>query len=266
MLNILHNQNGIFVAQSRANFSHNLQNAPYGGFNLGLHTGDEPMGVLQNRSQLLSLINQATNNQIKSLHWLTQIHSNLITTPRSPTLTPTNADVWISDEIGKGLVIVTADCVPIVLVSDGNAQNGAIACIHAGWQGLANGAIEKTVQALPKDTYCAYVGSCIGGQNYEIDKTLGERIVNDCLELVKVSKDKLYNAILRPNDKADKCYLDVLALTLLQLAKHDIVPFNTNVLCSYDGTKKGEQYSHRFATHQNWQNTGRMAMIVAKLR
>lgn len=266
MLNILYNQNGIFVAQSRADFSDKLANAPYGGFNLGLHTGDEPTGVLHNRSRLLSLVRQATANQVQSLHWLSQIHSDLVAQPNPPSLVPNGADAWVGDDVGKGLVIMTADCVPIVLVGERakNGGNGSVACIHAGWQGLVGGVIGATLDALPKDSYQAFVGGCIGGANYEIDKTLGERIVSDCLPMVGVSKDVLANTILLSSDKADKCHLDVVALTTLQLAHRQVLPMSDKVECSYDGARVGEQYSHRFATHQQWQNTGRMAMIVAK--
>lgn len=258
MLNILYHQNGIIVAQTLANF--NDHNAPYGGFNLGLHTGDDALSVLHNRAKLLAELNVLTNHQIYAIHWLNQIHSELVVAPTAPTLTPKNADAWSSVLKNEGLAIMTADCVPIVLFG----KKGGMACIHAGWQGLVKGVIKNAFQTLPKDEYQAMIGACISGYNYEIDHLLGEQIIAQCLDLVDVDEDELRSMILLPHEKTDKCYLDVGQLTKLQLLSLGISDMTDCVPCSYEGTKQGQYYSHRYATHFRWQSTGRMAMIVAK--
>ncbi|MHB8235508.1 MAG: polyphenol oxidase family protein [Solirubrobacteraceae bacterium] len=42
-----------------------------------------------------------------------------------------------------GAMVLTADCLPVVLASD-----GAVATLHAGWRGLAAGVLEEGVRAL----------------------------------------------------------------------------------------------------------------------
>ena len=52
-------------------------------------------------------------------------------------------DAMVTDTPGLGLVIRTADCVP-VLVSNGNQ----VAAIHAGWRGLRSDIISKTINGM----------------------------------------------------------------------------------------------------------------------
>jgi hypothetical protein len=53
------------------------------------------------------------------------------------------ADAAFTSQPGCTLAVRTADCVPVVLVGD-----GAIAVVHAGWRGLADGVIQATAQAM----------------------------------------------------------------------------------------------------------------------
>lgn len=262
MLKILYQRADILVAQSLADFDKTVDN-PYGRLNLGLHTGDEPMLVLNNRAKLLAQLNQHTNQQIHTIYWLNQIHSEKVATPIAPTLVPQSADAWTTVHKNEGLAIMTADCVPIVLFG----RQGAVACIHAGWQGLVKGVIGQTARQLPADDYEAVIGACIGANNYEVDIQLGQKIVDECIakQLVDVTADELKSAILLPHHHHQKCYLDIQRLTKLQLTTLNIKSINQEIDCSYDGVNAGEYYSHRYATHHNWTNTGRMAMVVARL-
>lgn len=45
---------------------------------------------------------------------------------------------------GVGVMVLVADCLPVVLGSEG----GAVAALHAGWRGLAAGVLEEGVRAL----------------------------------------------------------------------------------------------------------------------
>jgi polyphenol oxidase len=47
---------------------------------------------------------------------------------------------------GVGAMVLTADCLPIVLAASGAAS--AVAIVHAGWRGLAAGVLEHGVRAL----------------------------------------------------------------------------------------------------------------------
>jgi len=56
---------------------------------------------------------------------------------------PVEADGQATSVAGIGAIVLTADCLPVALGS-----NGAVAMVHAGWRGLAAGVLEEGVRAL----------------------------------------------------------------------------------------------------------------------
>jgi YfiH family protein len=91
------------------------------------------------------------------------------------------ADVIVSRAAGREVAIVTADCVPILVAT---ADGAAVAAIHAGWRGLAQGVVGTGVAALRElagdaRDLVAVVGPHIGPCCYEVDAPvitgLGER-------------------------------------------------------------------------------------------
>lgn len=77
------------------------------------------------------------------------------------------ADGHATAAIGVAAMVLAADCLPVVL-----AAQGAVAAVHAGWRGLAAGALEQGVRAL-RDVggageIVAVVGPCAGGCCYEV--------------------------------------------------------------------------------------------------
>jgi len=81
------------------------------------------------------------------------------------------ADALITDKPGLVVSIRTADCVPILVECA-----GMVAAIHAGWRGIANGIVGKTIQAL-KEPLAAAVGPCISVANYEVGFEVVDGIV-----------------------------------------------------------------------------------------
>jgi polyphenol oxidase len=69
---------------------------------------------------------------------------------------------------GIGMMVLTADCLPVALASE-----DAVAMVHAGWRGLATGVLEECVRALrdvgPGDSaVVAVVGPGAGVCCYEV--------------------------------------------------------------------------------------------------
>jgi YfiH family protein len=81
------------------------------------------------------------------------------------------ADGLVTTAAGLGVGVVTADCVPVLLV-DRRAR--AAAAVHAGWRGAAGGVLEAAVAELGGrfgsrlDHVEAVAGPAIGGCCYEI--------------------------------------------------------------------------------------------------
>ncbi|MGA9285110.1 MAG: polyphenol oxidase family protein [Solirubrobacteraceae bacterium] len=68
---------------------------------------------------------------------------------------------------GVAAMVLTADCIPVVLGTE-----GAVAALHAGWRGLAGGVLEEGVRALREvgggGELTAIVGPCAGVCCYEV--------------------------------------------------------------------------------------------------
>jgi YfiH family protein len=79
------------------------------------------------------------------------------------------ADAAVTTAPGAALVIRTADCAPVALLSD-----VAVGLAHAGWRGLVGGVVERTVEAmraLGAGDVTARIGPCIGPAAYEFGST-----------------------------------------------------------------------------------------------
>lgn len=150
-----------------------ISGAPFDRFNLGLRSGDDPAAVAANRAVL-----QAALDLPHPPHWLQQVHGTGVCVvrdaagPEEPI-----ADAAITRERGQPLVILTADCLPVLLCDDAGSVIGAA---HAGWRGLAAGVIERTVAAMAIDParVQAWLGPCIGLPSYEVGEEVRAAFVD----------------------------------------------------------------------------------------
>jgi len=97
--------------------------------------------------------------------WLRQVHG---ATVRVVPGTPAGSvgDALVSSATGVALVVVTADCAPVMFSSDA----GVIAAAHGGWRGLHEGVVAATVTAMRARgarTITAALGPCIRPCCYE---------------------------------------------------------------------------------------------------
>lgn len=136
---------------------------PFDHFNLAMHVGDSAASVLVNRRMLQSSL--ALPQQPV---WLEQVHGvdvvdAAVVVPGSP---PPRADASFTRESGVACVVMTADCLPVVMA----AQDGSVVGVaHAGWKGLCNGVIEALAarMGVRGDGLSAWLGPCIGPAVYE---------------------------------------------------------------------------------------------------
>jgi len=126
--------------------------------------------TLCGRNADFDLLKTANRQQLKTLlslpkepAWLKQTHSKTVVRA----YTDCDADASYTDSPGEVCVIMTADCLPVLLY-DLKAQK--IAAIHAGWRGLAAGILQETLRAggfSGPDTL-AWLGPAIGPQQFEV--------------------------------------------------------------------------------------------------
>ncbi len=146
---------------------------PY-SFSLALHTKENPKDIIQNRQQLSKAFPNTTFVVANQTH-----SSNIHIVKESQELgwyslddAIENCDALITNQKNIMLTILTADCVPILLL-DKKAK--VVAAIHAGWKGTQQKVLFKTVKKMqelfktnPKDII-AGIAPSIGKCCYEVD-------------------------------------------------------------------------------------------------
>lgn len=143
----------------------------FGSFNLSDSLGDNTESVAQNRARLA----QAAGIDPESMVWMEQIHSPHITVVRERSTQPIEAtDALVTDQPDLVLVVLTADCVPVLL---GDEEAGVVAAVHAGRMGARLGIVRKTVAimqelgARPETTH-ALLGPAASGYHYEVPEDM----------------------------------------------------------------------------------------------
>ena len=86
-------------------------------------------------------------------------------------------DALWTDEPGLPLLALTADCVPVAIVTTSGPP--ALAVVHAGWRGLATGVVEAAAAALPAGKKAAVIGPAIGPCCYEVGPDVAAQFDED---------------------------------------------------------------------------------------
>lgn len=106
--------------------------------------------------------------------WLRQVHGDVIVDARGASVEGcgAEADGVFTDSPGMVLAVHTADCCPVLMWSStGKILVGAV---HAGWRGLAEGAIERLAESIRNaggSDLQAMLGPCICPACYEFGST-----------------------------------------------------------------------------------------------
>jgi hypothetical protein len=154
-------------------------------------------------------------------------------------------DALVTRLAGVGLVVQTADCVPVLFTAP-----DAAGAVHTGWRGAAAnvaGAAAETLLSLTEDPKAAraWLGPSIGACCYEVGGEVAARFAQ---EFVRGSRDARYR-------------LDLAAVVQSQLESAGLSPDSiiaqpSCTMCS------GE----RFASYRrDRENAGRMIALVARI-
>ncbi|MFB8280656.1 peptidoglycan editing factor PgeF [Nocardia colli] len=140
---------------------------PYESFNLGDHVGDDPATVRRNRDRLAEGIGLTPDRLV----WMEQIHGRNVEIIDGPRDEPVPAtDALVTKVPGLALVVLTADCVPVLLSDD---EAGVIAAVHAGRIGARIGIVPLVLEAMVSigariDRIGAFLGPAASGRQYEV--------------------------------------------------------------------------------------------------
>lgn len=219
---------------------------PYDGFNLALHVGDGASQVQQQRMALLQALEPQGAHR---LVWLEQTHSTRVqVVDEQVGFLALDADALITRQLGVACMIMTADCLPIVL---SNAEGTEVACIHAGWKGLLNGVIENTLAAMQSPASHAWLGTAIGPCHFEV----GQDVYQAFVQHNPASASAFVPQADAQQQSGNKYLADLYQLASLRLSALQISHPAAAQACSYH--QSAQFYSYRRAAQ-----TGRMATFV----
>jgi hypothetical protein len=155
-----------------------VSTGPYTSLNLGKLTSDDPEAVQHNRDRLQSRIRPrlAMIRQVHGPHVLRRDDPSQVS-GAAPAGDLDEADGQATAHAGIAPMVFTADCLPIAV-----AGGGAVAMLHAGWRGLAEGVIAAGIRGLrelaPDASLSAAIGPGAGVCCYEVGDEVRERFVD----------------------------------------------------------------------------------------
>ena len=201
------------------------------------------------------------------LHTLTQVHGNALRVvgPDTAVAERPQADGMLSAAAGRLLGIVTADCVPVLMVAP---RQRVVAALHAGWRGTAKDICGRAIRALktdwdvsPADLLVA-LGPSIGGGCYEVGRDIGENLVRQAGPRGRLAWRQEGNVSISQHVKAatiacgDTGFLDLRLVNRLRCEQLGVPPQHIQhvgpctfcsgaALSSYrrDGSRAGRQLS-----------------------
>jgi YfiH family protein len=161
--------------------------SPYDTLNMGGSVGDEASAVAANRRRVA----QACGFQAEQLSFMHQVHGSAVSyMTAAPPEQPPEVDAMLTGVPGRVLVVLVADCAP-VLLADPEAR--IVGAAHAGREGTAAGVITELVTAMsaagadPARVH-AVIGPHICGGCYEVPAPLRARVADKVPEAACVTR------------------------------------------------------------------------------
>jgi len=229
---------------------------PFDTFNLARHVGDDVNLVEQNRQQLYK---QAKLPSYP--FWLDQQHTDvaieLCHNSAQNFLTPPVADASWTTQKGSVSIVMTADCLPLLIT---NKQGTLVAAIHAGWKGLYLGIVTKTILAfLDKEhvqtraeDLLVWIGPAISAAYFEV----GKEVFNDFVN--KDARNQLFFTEIISQDtqvNEPKYLADLVGIVRQELNHLGVTQVFGGDLCTY-------AQSEKFYSYRRSGKTGRIASCI----
>jgi YfiH family protein len=180
-----------------------VSEGPYESLNLGRLTADEPERVEENRRRLCVQVGA----DAEALTLNRQRHSATVHRAHPGRRGEPGDGLW-TDEPGVPMLKLTADCVPVAIAR--TEGKPALALLHAGWRGLAEGIVAAGVAELNGGPLAAAVGPAIGPCCYEVGPEVAGLFDADLvrgrnLDLWAASERALRTAGVRHVQRFDLC-------------------------------------------------------------
>ena len=235
----------------------------YASLNCGYGSQDDPALVTQNRGRVAATMGLAADR----LAAVYQVHGTdvVMTGEGAPADRDqlVRADGLVTTCRGLGLTILTADCLPLLLVDDAGDVIGAC---HAGWRGAAAGIVGRTLDTMRvagATGITALIGPTIRQKSYQV----GLEMRDEVLALVAPEiRDAATDCFI--DDTPGKLRFDLAGLVTAQLRQAGIAAIHDCRVDTYDhnrpaGPDSLAYFSHRRATHAADPDCGRQLAVIS---
>ncbi|MDA3946400.1 MAG: peptidoglycan editing factor PgeF [Helicobacteraceae bacterium] len=224
-----------------------VSTAPFDSNNLAFHVGDDADVVRQNHA----LLAKQLDYDLERLVHMRQIHSDIvvIVDPEVHNFdNPPECDALVTDKPGIPLMVMTADCTPVLLFDP--IQN-VIAVAHAGRAGAVKGIVPKTIEKMCSDFGSSIedinvvLGPSIHGCCYEVGKQIAQAVFEDGFGFAVIAREGSY-------------YLEVNAIIKKQLEDLGIKKEKLEDINICNACENQDFFSYR----ADKQKTGRIAGVL----
>ena len=230
--------NVVAVASCR---SGGVSEGRYASLNLGQHVGDDSEHVRINRDRFAD----ALSLRAQPL-WLNQVHGSDVVVTGESFEQPPPADAAVVRDRSSAAVVLTADCLPVLIAAE---DGSVVAAAHAGWRGLAAGVLENTVAAcdVAPASLLAWIGPAICAAHYE---------VGDEVRAAFVTQDPATADCFTRNAR-ERWQADLPAIAVHRLARCGVTAVFRSGCCTYSDAE-------RFYSYRRDGETGRLATLIAR--
>jgi len=213
-----------------------MSSAPYDSLNLGSHVGDVALVVARNRMLLNKLLPSEPV-------WLEQVHGAVVANADQADCRP-QADACFARHRASVCVVLTADCLPVLLCDQ---QGSVVGAVHAGWRGMVAGVIEATVKAMAvePENMIAWLGPAISQSAFEVGAEVRDEFCAAHPQASSAFAPGLHG----------KWFADIYALARLRLNTLGVTHVYGGGLCTYADKEK-------FFSYRRDGVTGRMGTFV----
>lgn len=232
-----------------------VSRGPFESLNLGLHVGDEPEAVAENRQRFCRAVGVEPDDLVagaqvlgNAVAWVTEADRGRGASDLASALPDT--DALITDSRGVALITFSADC-PLVALVD--PRRRAVGVAHASRRGTLGQVAARTVRAMERLLGCdpadmlAAVAPSIGPCCYEVgDEVLAE------------ARAALPDADRYFHRRDGRLHLDLWAANAAQLAAAGVPPERIELAGVCTRCHADEFFSHRASGGR----TGRFALVL----
>ena len=155
----------------------------HASLNLGRRWGDDPAAVAENYRRVAA----AGGFRAEDLRVARQVHGRAVLRGLEVAADSEADAVWVRREDGQVAGVLTADCVPLLLV---DRAGTVAAAVHSGWKGTAANIAAAAVEALPvaASELLAAIGPCIEVGAFGVGDEVAERFDPACVRRAGAGK------------------------------------------------------------------------------